>query len=54
MIVTEVKSVILKVNKYHKELWLELNDTYMLDNYKTVDLCSYRDEESHIESKQIS
>ena len=30
MKVTEMKRVMLKVNKYHKQLWLELNNTYML------------------------
>ena len=25
------KRVILRVNKYHKQLWLELNDTYSLN-----------------------
>ena len=37
MIVTELKRVILKVNKQHKQLWLELNDTYRLNKYKTID-----------------
>ena len=35
MIVTEMKRVILKVNKYHKQLWLKLNDTYKLNKQKT-------------------
>ena len=57
IIVTEINRVILKANKYHKQLlWLELNDTYTLNKQKTVDLHhnSNRDEESHIENKQIS
>ena len=50
MIVTEMKRVIFKINKHHKQLWLELNDTYNLNKQKTVD--SYhdndRDKKSHI------
>ena len=56
-IVIDMNRVILKANKYHKQLlWLELNDTYTLNKQKTVDLHhnSNRDEESHIENKQIS
>ena len=34
MIATEMKIVILKVNKYLKQLWLELNDTYRLNKQK--------------------
>ena len=33
----------LKVNKYYKQLWLQLNDTYMLNKYNKVDL--YHDNE---------
>ena len=25
------KTFVLKINKYHKQLWLELNDTYRLN-----------------------
>ena len=53
MIVTEIKRVILKVNKYYKQLWLELNDTYRLNKQKTINSHhdSDRDEENYIESK---
>ena len=35
-----MKRVILKVNKYHKQLQLELNDTYMLNKQKTAQIYS--------------
>ena len=49
MIVKEIKRVILKVNKYHKQLWLEIKDTYSLNNLKILDLYydSDRDRESY-------
>ena len=56
MTVTVMKRVVLKVKKYHKQLWLQFNDTYNLNKQKKVDLYHGRDrdEENHIESKQIS
>ena len=53
MIVTEVKRVILNVNKYHKQLWLELNDLLPKQVQNRVDSHhdSDRVEESHIKSK---
>ena len=57
MIVTEIKRVVLKINKYYKQLWLKLNNTYNLTKKKIKAYLyhgSNRDEENHIESKKIS
>ena len=35
MIITEMERVILKVNKYHKQFWSELNNTYRLNKQKS-------------------
>ena len=43
MMVSKMKREILKENKYYKQLWLKLNDTYILNKQKKVDL--YHDSE---------
>ena len=56
MIVTEMKRIVMKVNKYHKQLWLKLWHLQAKQVENKVDLCHDRDrnEKSSIESKQTS